>query len=234
MGTCSRLRYVLAANVNALLEKAENPEKLLRALIREMEEASEEAREASVELLAEERRLERDQEDLVRQIGQWRQRAERAVSEDRDDLARAALQARLQLEEQHAGMLRERESVAARMSQMEQDMRTLKGKLAEAKSRLKQSQGNTPHRPASVVHLSRGERRMQQALGRFERLQAQIDKLEARVRSYDIGGPPASAWAPAPVDQAVEEELQRLKERLAGTGEAMESSAAGPGAAREA
>ena len=59
MGTFSRLRYVIAANVNALIEKAEDPEKLLRALIREMEDASEEARIACAELLSEQQRLQR-------------------------------------------------------------------------------------------------------------------------------------------------------------------------------
>ena len=55
MGTFSRLRYVVAANVNALLEKAEDPQKMLRALIREMEEAREEARIATADLLADQK-----------------------------------------------------------------------------------------------------------------------------------------------------------------------------------
>ena len=59
MGTFSLLLYVIAANVNALIEKAEDPEKLLRALIREMEDASEEARMAAAELLSEQQRLQR-------------------------------------------------------------------------------------------------------------------------------------------------------------------------------
>ncbi|MDT8322376.1 MAG: hypothetical protein RQ826_17820, partial [Xanthomonadales bacterium] len=139
-----------------------------------------------------------------------------------------------QLEEQHAAILRERESVAARTAQMEQDMQTLKSKLAEAKSRLKQNHGKASHRPASSPRLTRGERRMQQVMGRFERLQAQVENLEARVRSYDTGGPPAPVWTAGPVGRVIEEELQQLKARLAGTSEGMEPSAAGPGAAREA
>ncbi len=62
MGSFSRLRYVIAANVNSLLEKAEDPEKLLRALIRDMEDASEDARLASADLLAEQTHLQRLQE----------------------------------------------------------------------------------------------------------------------------------------------------------------------------
>ena len=94
MGTFSRLRYVIAANVNSLIEKAEDPEKLLRALIREMEDASEEARLACAELLAEQKHLDRLATQLSNETEQWRQRAEKAVSEDRDDLARAAIKAR--------------------------------------------------------------------------------------------------------------------------------------------
>ena len=70
MGAFSRLRYVIAANVNALIEKAEDPEKLLRALIREMEDASEEARMASADLLAEQQHLERLEGQLADEMAQ--------------------------------------------------------------------------------------------------------------------------------------------------------------------
>ncbi len=69
MGAFSRLRYVIAANVNSLIEKAEDPEKLLRALIREMEDASEEARLACADLLAEQQRLERLESQLAEETG---------------------------------------------------------------------------------------------------------------------------------------------------------------------
>jgi phage shock protein A len=90
MSTFSRLRYVVAANVNALIEKAEDPEKLLRALIREMEDASEEARMACAELLAEQQRQARLEARLDEDAVQWQQRAEAAVEKGRDDLAREA------------------------------------------------------------------------------------------------------------------------------------------------
>ena len=97
MGAFSRIRYVIAANVNSLIEKAEDPEKLLRALIREMEDASEEARAACAELLAEQQRLARLETQLDQETGQWQGRAEKAVTENRDDLARAALKAKAEL-----------------------------------------------------------------------------------------------------------------------------------------
>jgi len=81
MGIFSRFSDIVNANINAVLEKAEDPEKLLRALIREMEDASEEARMASAELLAEQQHLERLESQLSDEVAQWQRRAENAVTE---------------------------------------------------------------------------------------------------------------------------------------------------------
>ena len=148
MGAFSRLRYVIAANVNSLIEKAEDPEKLLRALIREMEDASEEARMACADLLAEQQRLERLESQLAEETDQWQVRAEKAVAENRDDLARAALKAKAELAARHNAVVDEQGSVRERVSQMETDMVTLKAKLADAKSKLKGLQSGK--KPSSV------------------------------------------------------------------------------------
>lgn len=228
MGTFSRLRYVVAANVNALIEKAEDPEKLLRALIREMEDAGDEARVASAELLAEQQRLDRLQARLADELILWQRRAEDAVAAGRDDLARAALKARVEIETQHTATADERNRVTGRVAQMEQDMATLKSKLAEAKTRLKGMYSARPPRSGAGAVAERsgpGERpsehKVRRAIERFDRLQSQVDNLEARVRSYDVGGPTVPVWtesAGAPSDPAIEAELERLKERLAGPG----------------
>jgi len=220
MGTFSRLRYVVAANVNALLEKAEDPEKLLRALIREMEDAGEEARMACADLLAEQQRLQRQEKRLGEDSAEWRQRAEHAVSQERDDLARAALKACAELADQHRAVLDEQARVAERVGQMEQDMQTLKSKLAEARTRLKDMQTRAPGAPATArtaaARTSPGERRVRRAMERFEHLQAQVDTLEARVRSYEVGGVAPAAWQDAmPLDPKIEAELERMKQRLA-------------------
>jgi len=225
MGTFSRLRYVIAANVNALLEKAEDPEKLLRALIREMEDASEEARMACADLLSEQQRLQRLEARLAEETAEWQRRAEDAVSQQRDDLARTALKARAELEQQHRSTVDEQKRVAERVSQMEQDMVTLKTKLAEAKTRLKgmQASGRTqPARDAAAERVTPGERRIRRAMERFDHLQAQVDNLEARVRSYEVGGSARADWSAGvqePADPAIEAELERMKARLSGAGD---------------
>jgi phage shock protein A len=230
MGTFSRLRYVIAANVNALIEKAEDPEKLLRALIREMEDASEEARVACAELLAEQQRLQRLETRLAEDADEWQRRAEQAVTQDRDDLARAALKARTELGDQLESARDEQNHVAERVEQMEQDMATLKVKLAEAKTRLKGMQkGKSPRQVNAEVRERQtpGERKIRRAMERFDHLQAQVDNLEARVRSYEVGGSAVSAWTEANEvrDPAIESELQQMKERLASRSAAGEKPA---------
>jgi len=222
MGSFSRLRYVIAANINSLLEKAEDPEKLLRALIRDMEDASEDARLASADLLAEQTHLQRLQERYEREIAEWSARAEKSVETNRDDLARTALKAKSELEQSLYSASDEAKSLDARINQLGFDMAQLKTKLAEAKTKLKDI---TTHRAPtgkgrgtySEQALSPGERKVRRAMGRFDRLQSQVERLEARVRSYEVGGVTENVWAAedTPSDPEIEAELQQLKKRIA-------------------
>jgi len=222
MGSFSRLRYVIAANVNALLEKAEDPEKLLRALIRDMEDATEDARLASADLLAEQAHLQRMKERFEREITEWEARAEKAVTTQRDDLARTALKAKAELEQALHSAQSESENLDTRITQLEFDMATLKNKLSEAKSKLKditlrQSPDGAGPSKRADRSLSSGERKVRRAMSRFERLQSQVERLEARVRSYEVGGAMVNAWenADMPVEPSVEAELEQLKKKLA-------------------
>jgi phage shock protein A len=232
MGAFSRLRYVIAANVNALIEKAEDPEKLLRALIREMEDASEEARMASADLLAEQQHLERLEGQLSDEMAQWRRRAENAVTENRDDLARSALKAKTEIADRHESVIHEQELIRDRVAQMEQDMLTLKSKLADAKVKLKGMYAGKG--PNAVIaerkeRLTPGERKIRRAMNRFDHLQAQVDNLEARVRSYEVGGPTIQVWntaAETATDPAIEQELEQLKQRISGETRPVETETA--------
>ncbi|NND44048.1 MAG: hypothetical protein HKN58_01900 [Xanthomonadales bacterium] len=222
MGAISRIRYVVAANVNALIERAENPEKLLRALIREMEDAGEDARQASADLLAEQKHLERAATQLEREIQEWEDRAEKAVAAERDDLARTALKARAELNESLQSARDEHELINERIAHLEQDMATLKAKLTEAKLKLKEIIQRRDVAPAASPGrepgLGANERKVRRAMGRFDRLQSQVERLEARVRSYEVGGTTPSAWSTElqASDPVIEAELEALKARVSG------------------
>ena len=230
MGSFSRLRYVIAANVNSLLEKAEDPEKLLRALIRDMDDASEDARLASADLLAEQAHLQRMKERFGREIEEWSARAEKSVETDRDDLARTALKAKAELEQALHSAADESGSLDSRITQLEFDMATLKNKLAEAKSKLKditmrKTQTGKVHAGTTEEALSPGERKIRRAMGRFDRLQSQVERLEARVRSYEVGGEASNVWAAEemPADPEIEAELEQLKKQIAPEPEKIEA-----------
>jgi phage shock protein A len=221
MGSFSRLRYVIAANVNSLLEKAEDPEKLLRALIRDMEDAAEDARLASADLLAEQAHLQRMKERFGREMEEWSARAEKSVETNRDDLARTALKARAELEQALKSAVDESESLDSRITQLEFDMATLKNKLTEAKSKLKditmrRTTTGKGHAVNTEQALSPGERKIRRAMNRFDRLQSQVERLEARVRSYEVGGEVSNVWAAKemPADPEIEAELEQLKKRI--------------------
>ena len=221
MGSFSRLRYVIAANVNSLLEKAEDPEKLLRALIRDMEDAAEDARLASADLLAEQAHLQRMKERFGREMEEWSARAEKSVETNRDDLARTALKARAELEQALKSAVDESESLDSRITQLEFDMATLKNKLTEAKSKLKditmrKTTTGKGHAVNTEQALSPGERKIRRAMNRFDRLQSQVERLEARVRSYEVGGEVSNVWAAdeMPADPEIEAELEQLKKRI--------------------
>jgi len=222
MGSFSRLRYVIAANVNSLLEKAEDPEKLLRALIRDMEDAAEDARLASADLLAEQTHLQRVKERYAREIKEWSARAEKSVETNRDDLARTALKAKAELEQAIQSADSEAESLDARITQLEFDMNTLKSKLSEAKAKLKDiTMRKVPvgkgHAGTAEQALSPGERKIRRAMDRFDRLQSQVERLEARVRSYEVGGEVSNVWVAdeMPADPEIEAQLEQLKKRIA-------------------
>jgi phage shock protein A len=185
-----------------------------------MEDAGEDAREAAGELLAEQKYLERRVAGLQAEVGEWQERAEQAVSADRDELARAALKARTELTASLDAAMEEQTALAGRSAQLETDMVTLKAKLAEAKSRLKdmlRRESSPVNVPPGEERLSRNERKVRQAMGRFDRLQSQVERLEARVRSYEVGGVSPSPWTEVAEDPVIEEELAALKARVKGT-----------------
>ena len=101
-------------------------------------------------------------------------------------------------------------------------MTTLKGKLAEAKLKLKEMLQLTWPGPAAPTRkeakLSSNERRIRAAMGRFDRLQSQVERLEARVRSYEVGGTAPSVWEPEALvdDPVIEAELEALKAKTHG------------------
>ena len=137
MGIFSRLADIVNSNINAILDRAEDPEKIIRLIIQEMEDTLVEVRSAAVRSIAESKEMERRLEAMRREHDDWQRRAELALTRGREDLAKGALTAKARLAEAIEREERQLPSFAAALDKQNDDIAKLQAKLADAKAREK-------------------------------------------------------------------------------------------------
>ncbi|MBI2381509.1 MAG: phage shock protein PspA [Gammaproteobacteria bacterium] len=217
MGMFSRLSDIINSNLNAMLDKAEDPEKLIKYLIQEMEETLAEARASSVKLIADKKELARKQGTLAKDIAGWQEKAEIALTKDREDLARAALTEKARLEDMAASMAKEVALVDEATAKLSDDLVRLSDKLNEARARRDAliMRGKTATARLKVrKQLDDGH--VHEAFHKFEQVERRMDRLEAAVEAYDLGqGRSLNAQISELVsNEKVEQELAALKARM--------------------
>ena len=214
----SRITDIINANINALLERAEDPAKMIRLMIQEMEGTLVEVRSQSVRSIADKREIERKIERLETSGREWEDKAAFALGKGREDLARSALLVRRKLEDQAALLREELEVIEASLARHGEDLARLQAKIDEAKARkssielrMKTAKGRV--RVRSSLH----DGRVDDALQRFGSLERRIDELEAGADVYDMGKAKTleQEFAELEVDGDVAEDLARLKARVA-------------------
>ncbi|AXV64777.1 MULTISPECIES: phage shock protein PspA [Pseudoalteromonas] len=217
MGIFSRFADIVNSNINAILDKAEDPEKMVRLIIQEMEDTLVEVRSTSAKTLAEKKELVRRVDTLKVQVADWQEKAELALSKDRDDLARAALIEKQKSADAVAAVESELEHVESHIAKLQQEVSTLQEKLADAKSRqkaiiLRQRSAESRLEVKKALDSSKVE----DALNRFERYENKIDGLESQIESYDLGKKSlADEIAGLQQDEKIDDELAELKKKLA-------------------
>jgi phage shock protein A len=220
MGIFSRFADIVNANLNAILDKAEDPAKMIRLIIQEMEDTLVEVRTTSARTIAEKKDLNRKIQRLRDEAESWQQKAELALSKEREDLAKAALVERKQAQEMVDEMEKQLQSVEDSLNQLNTEIGQLQEKLQDAKAR--QSALLMRHKTASSrlkVREKLYSSDVDDAMERFESFERKLDNLEANVDAQSLGRKKTLAEEIDGLeeDEKLDAELAELKAKISGS-----------------
>ena len=190
MGIFSRTRDIVAANMTELLDRAEDPARMIRMIILEMEETLVEVRASAARSIADSKEMRRAINRLDELQSSWTEKAQLALSKDREDLAKAALMERQKATDMAAGLRSEIAVIEDTLKGYEADIAKLQGKLREARARQNAIASRiesavTRARTSEVLHGNRTE----DAFSRFETLERRADFAEGRADALGMTGP---------------------------------------------
>ncbi len=218
MSIFSRLSDIINSNISALLDKAENPEKMIRMVIQEMEDTLVEVRSSTARVMAEKKTLTRRLEQLRAQAEDWEYKAELALGKDREDLARAALvekatiQSRVELTEADLFKLEET------LDKLDGEISQLQDKLNDARARQKTIVMRT--RATSTrrdVRKQLSNQAIDNAMDKFEHYERKIDQMEGQIDSDNVEQRGLQAeFDELAREENIDKELRELKDRLKG------------------
>ncbi len=226
MGIFSRFTDIVNSNINALLDKAEDPEKMVRLIIQEMEDTLVEVRSASAKTLANKKEIANQIAKYESDASDWEAKAELALSKDREDLARAALQEKKKSAEAAEALSKELAIVEEQISKLQDEIGQLQEKLADAKSRQKAIIMRQKTASSRLeVKKTLDSTKVDNAMGHFEQYERKIDDLESQVEAYDLGKKTLQdEFAELEASDKVEDELAALKAKVKGANQSTEKS----------
>ncbi|MBL6928737.1 MAG: phage shock protein PspA [Rhodospirillales bacterium] len=218
MGIFSRLSDIVNSNVNAILDGAEDPEKIIRLIIQEMEETLVEVRATAAQTIAERKDIQRSLRRYEDAQAEWDRKAEVALMKGREDLSKAALVEKSKLRETAAALKAELDELDAALAHGEADIVKLQDKLKEAK--VKQKAIKARHETATSrlkVRRRLYDGRVEDAFARFDKMEKRLDETESEVEAFDLGRGKTltEEIAELETESAVEQELAALKARMA-------------------
>ena len=217
MGIFSRMSDIVNSNINSLLDSAEDPEKMIRLIIQEMEDTLVEVRSSSARVLADRKTAERKVLRITQEVTDWEEKAKLAISKGREDLARAALQEKRAIEEELELSSAELRSADDHIDQLNDEVSQLQQKLSDAKAKQKAIliRSQTVHSRIAVkrqIHRTQ----LDEAFNKFDKFERKMDNLEGDLEAMDLGreGGLAAEIDALRDDDALNEELAALKRSM--------------------
>jgi phage shock protein A len=218
MGIFTRFSDIVNSNINAILDKAEDPEKIVRLMIQEMEDTLVEVRSAAARSIADKKDLNRKLESREKEQREWDSKAELAMRKGREDLAKAALVEKSRVSAAVELIKFDYAAIDEGLGKLNEDISKLESKLQDAKARQKSLLAR--HKTANSRLAARKkihDYKIEDAMVRFEQYTRRIDDVEGRIEAYDLGLPKDlnHEFASLEAEELVAEELKDLKQRLA-------------------
>ena len=214
MGIFTRFRDIISSNINAMLDKAEDPEKLIRLMIREMEDTLVEIKTACAGVMAGSKKIQRQLEALRDRIGYWEEKAALAVKKGRDDLAREALIEKRKFSRQTDSLENELAEHEDLIQQYQDDIRQLEEKLKSARDKQRMLVQRHIHAQSKI----RAQKEIQridssETIMKFGELENRIERMEAEADLVNFGRKTnlEEKFERLSVDEEIENELQAMK-----------------------
>jgi phage shock protein A len=214
MGIFTRVRDIINSNINSMLDKAEDPEKLVKLMIREMEDTLVEVKASCAGAMATKKKVERELEDVNKRESEWGAKAQLAVDKGREDLAREALIERRRYRERAEAIGRERAQCDELVGQYQGDILQLEEKLAAAREKqrmLVQRHVHAQRKRQAQLDIRKVE--TSDALARFDTFENRIERMEAEADLVNYGAKNAleTEFLKLADDQDIEKQLAELK-----------------------
>jgi len=235
MGIFSRISDIINSNINVLLDSAEDPEKMVRLVIQEMEETLVEVRTNSARLLADKKELTRRFERLVKQSSDWQSKAEMALGKGREDLAKLALIEKSVVNDIIEAVESDRFKLEETLDKLTEEIEQLQLKLNDAKARQKIIVMRTRATENRVtINRKLRDTSVDTAISKLDYFEQKIDQMESQMEADAIGSSSLhKEFNDLEMQDKIDQELQELKSRMGGKGKPAAKSKSAATSARK-
>ena len=219
MAIFSRIADILKANINDMLDKAEDPEKMVKQIIVEMEEQVEDATQALGQAMGSQKIAAKQLEDIKDQSKDWDNKARAALKQGNEELARKALDCKVNIDTQVEAMQKSYDSITEQVNKLRAQVTGLKAKLDEARSRqsvliARSKMADAAQQAATSISSASSD----SAFSKLEKLEERVAQKEATAEAFTELNVTDMAIADEFEDiahsAAVEDEMARLKKEL--------------------